>query len=157
MRTFYLNLTRPMMNVQIKNCDWCDAEFLRTRFDKKTCSKKCSAAFSYSKHSKNYKSNKQKKEIKAVEVKIKFYKDQAIYDEVNQFIFQMKSQHFIADAIDVFRLVDLFDKVFPTTQKVPNCNNIDKSVNIMFFRIVNWWRISNSKKPLPAPNFSSIK
>ena len=58
----------------------------------------------------------------------------------------MKSQHFVADAIDVFRLVDLFDKVFPTTQKVPNCNNIDKSVNIMFFRIVNWWRISRTNK-----------
>lgn len=146
-----------MKSAPIKPCGWCGEDYIQTRFDKKTCSKKCSAALSHAKHSVGYKRNREKQKAKAVQEKIKLNCELQTYIDVKEFIFKMKSQHFTADAIDVFRLIDLFDRVFPSTQRVPSCNNIDKSVNIMFFKIVNWWRIVNGKEPLPTPNFSKIR
>ena len=146
-----------MRSAPIKQCAWCGEDYLQTRFDKKTCSKKCSCNFSYSKRPKSYQINRNKKKIKSTHKKIETDLDMRTYLDVKEFIFKMKSQHFKADAIDVFRLVDIFDRVFPSTQRVPNCNNIDKSVNIMFFKIVNWWRIVNGGEPLPTPDFTKIK
>ena len=138
------------MSGQIKRCASCDAEFLKNRTDRIACSRKCSAKLSYRKTRKALKQKKDK-------VKIKSHYNQKIYDEVTVFIFKIKRQSFRADAIDIFRLLDLFDKVFPLIKSVPSCSNIDKAANIMFFRIVNWWRIVNDKAPMPTPDFKSIK
>lgn len=146
-----------MKSGPIKQCGWCKEDYIQTRFDKKTCGKKCSSALSHSKHSAGYKRNREKQRIKAGQEKIKLDTQFQTYLDVKEFIFKMRDQHFTADAIDVFRLIDLFDRVYPTVLRVPSCNNIDKSVNVMFFKIVNWWRVTSGKEPLPTPDFKKIR
>lgn len=144
------------MNAPIKQCAWCDGDYLRTRFDKKTCSKKCSAAFSHSKHCPAYKRTQEKKKILEGVQKLKAVQVQELFLDVQGFIFQMRDQHFICDAIDLLRLVSLFDRVYPSTQRVPSQTSGERASNIMFFKIVNWWRINTGKEAMPKPDFKAI-
>jgi len=80
-----------------------------------------------------------------------------VYGEVQEFLFRVKRAGFFIEQVDFFILIDLFDRVYPTIENIPHCTRPLRSVNIMFYKLVNWWRVLNDKKPLPKADFTKIK
>jgi hypothetical protein len=67
-----------------------------------------------------------------------------LFEEVGKFIMEIKDNNYWVDYVDVFRLVDIFDKIWPTLQKLPSAGgdvsyNAEKSAIIMFDRVARWW------------------
>lgn len=141
----------------LRKCKNCELEFIPTRFDKFSCSKKCSSAYSYKKNATKFiKKRNAKSGTKPRQKKVD-YKEFEAYLEVKQFIFKMKRQSYMAGFVDIFRLVDIYDKAFPKIQQIPQMNNIERSVNMMFFKLVNWYRVINDLEPLDKPDWKKIK
>lgn len=145
------------MKNQVRRCKNCDVEFIVTRFDKWSCSKKCSAAQSYQKNKVAIVKRRRAKSGAKPRPKKADYKEFEAYLEVKQFIFKMKRQSYMAGYIDILRLVDVFDKAFPKIYQIPQMNNIERSVNMMFFKLVNWYRVINELEPLDKPDWKKIK
>ncbi|MFY8170038.1 MAG: hypothetical protein ACOVK2_02860 [Candidatus Fonsibacter sp.] len=62
----------------------------------------------------------------------------SIYPEVDDFVNKIKRNNFMATILDIFILVDLFDKVSPQSN-IPYDNNPDKSFNTMFYKLCKWY------------------
>jgi hypothetical protein len=55
----------------------------------------------------------------------------------------MKAKHYYCDAIDTYRLIDLYDRVFPSELNLPYLSgynmDMEKSVMTMFYNMAKWF------------------
>lgn len=70
--------------------------------------------------------------------------DLSIYPEIEDFVNRIKRNNYMATMLDIFILVDLFDKVSPQSN-IPYDGNPDKSFSTMFYKICKWY-IKERKK-----------
>lgn len=156
-----------------KECAWCGEKFTPRRSNAQCCKNVCSVRYSYYKHKENkgianklkkcvicgrFKNdwlfNKQGGIIKSVckncekcgtgNLVAKFDTVKT-FAEVEKFLYEMKAKSYWANHIDIFRLIDLYDKVYPHLQNVPSSSDIEKSVNTMFYKVANWWLSRKNK------------
>ena len=66
-----------------------------------------------------------------------------LYEAVNKFVYYMKDKHYYCDGVDVWRLIDIYDRVFPTQLNLPHLSNynmdMEKSVETMFYKVARWF------------------
>jgi hypothetical protein len=66
-----------------------------------------------------------------------------LYQDVKKFVYYMKAKHYYCDGVDVWRLIDMYDRVFPTQLNLPHLSNynmdMEKSVITMFHKIARWY------------------
>jgi len=67
-----------------------------------------------------------------------------VYKQVEFYVLRMKAKKFMADQIDIFKLVDIYDKLWPNKQSIPNMSgyqiDYEKSCMTMFERIARWYK-----------------
>jgi hypothetical protein len=125
----------------ISTCPTCSKIFIKNRVDKVCCSVSCSSAYnrlkkldgreirSYTKRGQG----KQKKEYKKKE-------NTNVFKEVQEYIMYMKSKSYYADYVDLFKLVHVYDLVYPNLTQIPNMRDVEKSSDIMFAKICVWYK-----------------
>jgi len=152
-----------------RNCLYCDEIFIPTRRDKMCCSHQCSSLFSIKKRKNKIIINKKiidgKKQCRAC-LKFKdlslFYGkkikqanciqclsvkrasinyNENLYDEVYKFIYNLKLKNYYADIIDIYKLVDIYDRIY-LTDSLPKINDIEASCCIMLDKVVKWYNIN---------------
>lgn len=67
------------------------------------------------------------------------------YIKVEDFLMYMKRKHFYADAIDIYRLIDIYDLVYPNALTVPYVNDLEKSFMVMFDKVARWFSIQRMR------------
>ena len=81
-----------------------------------------------------------KEKVKSVDRK---ESKQDLYKAVGEFVYYMKSKHYYCDGVDVWKLIDIYDRVFPTQLNLPHLSNynmdMEKSVETMFYKIARWY------------------
>lgn len=119
-------------------CKKCGTPFLKTRKDKLTCSRVCSALYSQ-KMSRMGLTKPKPRRSKNPDL-LKVYKD------VEEFVLYMKSKNYKANEIDLFRLVDVYDKIYPSLLGLPKMSkanpDYETSSIIMFDKVARWY-VSN--------------
>lgn len=139
-----------------KICIICDNYFEAMRSDTKCCSKKCSHKRSYFKkmgfknrfEAENYMVNKKEltKSKKMTIDKVELLKELEIY------LRRLKAKLYYVDAIEVYRLIDMYDKVYPERITLPHMNvsvdNYEKSFNAMLVGLFEWYNKYKQKTHL---------
>jgi len=150
-----------------RNCLWCDSEFEVTRSDKTTCGVVCSRRLASKKvRLKGKRKDKlathrtcsychEEKLIKDFKTwttcndcykiqRVSIKKDVETFNDVEAYVLRVKENNFIVEMADIFILVDLYDRVFPTTLSVPFYNvksgNNERSYLYMFEKVAKWYR-----------------
>jgi len=82
-------------------CAWCGAEYIKTRSDKMTCSKRCSTGWS------------NRSELVVIRRIKRIEKEKKIRDEVKSLLMEFKRKAWYIDHADIFKLINTYDKVFP--------------------------------------------
>lgn len=118
-------------------CDWCGDNFLPKSKSTLTCSVICSK-------SRNAWYVRVKKGIYEPD-RVRLTKKQydKLYKDIEEYIYRIKSNAYYADTIDLYRLVDLYDRAYPHLENIPYSRNIEKSVVVMFLKLAKWY---NKKK-----------
>lgn len=66
-----------------------------------------------------------------------------LYKSVGEFVYYMKAKHYYCDGVDVWRLIDIYDRVFPTQLNLPHLSaynmDMEKSVITMFYKVARWY------------------
>jgi len=66
-----------------------------------------------------------------------------LYEAVSKFVYYIKDKHYYCDGVDVWRLIDIYDRVFPTQLNLPHLSNynmdMEKSVITMFYKVARWY------------------
>jgi hypothetical protein len=125
-----------------ENCKRCGVSFVKTRRDKMTCSTKCSNLYSQ----KMGRMGLTKPKPRGVRVRKSNPDLVQVYKDVEEFVLYMKGKNFKANEIDLFRLVDVYDKVYPDLMGLPKMSKLnpdyEMSSLIMFDKVVRWY-VSN--------------
>lgn len=120
-------------------CEICGTGFVKMRSNKKCCSSQCSVKASYLKSRKT-------KSIRNYIPKVKKeFKNKEVYDIVEEFVLDIQSKRFYADSIDIWKLISIYDLVYPKKITIPSANDIEKSAMIMFYQICIWYRTEKDK------------
>lgn len=91
------------------DCVVCGKLYIKTRKDKLTCGKSCSTRYATLKW-------KTKETLNANEIFDSFN------DKVEEFLYECKRKCYYFDAVDIFKLVDLHDKIHPS-KWLPDSNS----------------------------------
>ena len=122
-------------NKQLKTCQNCLIEKPLYKF---FTYKKAVFSFCIECHEKRYKDKYLDKlnQLKNV--------DLSIYPEVDDFVNKIKRNNYMATMVDIFILVDLFDKISPQSN-IPYDDDPDKSFNSMFYKVCKWYSKERKK------------
>lgn len=126
-----------MEKIDIRVCPICSSEFIAKRPDKMCCSGNCSSRWSVikSKGTTRKYTKRQNKNPNNVE----------LLKSVEKFIKEMKSKSYYADYVDLLKLVDVYDLIYPNLNCIPYINDIEKSIDIMFLKICLWYKNQKCK------------
>lgn len=89
-------------------------------------------------HNENYKDryNKKIREISNANL--------SVYPEIDDFVMRIKQQGYNASFLDIFILIDLFDRIFPQAN-IPFEGSGEKSFERMFMNICKWYMKERKK------------
>lgn len=123
----------------IRNCPICQKTFVAKRVDKVCCSGNCSSSWTRSKkdgasYTKRAYRRKNKTGIVIEDI------DTNLFNTVKSYIYEMKNKSYYADYIDLYRLVHIYDLVYPKLNQVPYMNDVEKSIEIMFMQLCVWYK-----------------
>jgi hypothetical protein len=143
----------------IKICAVCDDYFEAKRSDTKCCSKKCShrrhyfikMGFENRIEAENY--MVKKKELTKLKKVTRIGATKAeILEELEIYLKRLKAKLYYVDAIEVYRLIDIYDKVYPERTTLPhmniNVNNYEKSFNAMLVGLFEFYNKYKQKTHL---------
>jgi hypothetical protein len=90
--------------IEISNCLVCNAEFRKTRRDKLTCGRACANRITYLRKTNRLKENY-----------VNFDKPivNNISKEIEPYLLDWKRRRFMLNETDLFRAIDLWDRIFP--------------------------------------------
>lgn len=117
---------RKYKKVYFKTCPICGNGFYG-RVDKICCSVKCISRYKYL----NRKNNPVESEVFRESKRPKWF-----YLEVNNFVYRIKRQNYMADVSDIFVLIDYYDKIF-IRRDIP-AGEPEIKFSKMFLYIARW-------------------
>jgi hypothetical protein len=75
-----------------------------------------------------------------------------ILEELEIYLKRLKAKLYYVDAIEVYRLIDMYDKVYPERTTLPHMNvsvdNYEKSFNAMLVGLFEWYNKYKQKTHL---------
>ena len=72
--------------------------------------------------------------------KLKSDKDKSTYFEIDEFVNKVKSKAYYADQSDIFKLIALYDELYPTTT-IPEYPDSEYTFNIIFAKVLDWYKL----------------
>lgn len=136
----------------IKICDICDNYFEAMRSDTLCCSKICSGRKYYFKKVgfvnkisglSLYESYNKRWELKSKK-KISFDKIE-VFNELEIYLKKLKSKRYYVDAVEIYKLIDMYDKVYPGRKGLPHMNvlsgNHEKCFNAMLVGLFKFYNL----------------
>jgi len=81
------------------------------------------------------------------------------FKKVERFVLRMKAKKYMADVVDLYRLVDVWDVVQPGKLNIPHSStykfDVEKSITVMFEEVARWYvKQKNIKQPLTRKEIS---
>ena len=125
-----------MSILKSKNCLWCHQEFIPKKRNALNCSNKCSSYYS------SWKSRTLKK-YGVLNKREEVSRNQFL--EVHNYLQDMKTKNFIADLVDIYKLVHFYDVAFPHLENLPKPGAPERSLPIMFYKLAVWYRNKKSR------------
>lgn len=122
------------------NCAWCGNLFTTKKSNARCCKHWCSTRYSASK--KNYYEIKKQKQALNILTVWTLEKNEKVYLDIEKFIEKIKRSNFMCDDIDILRLIDFYDILYPKKLNIPPYEegDIESSYQKMFYKIFSWWR-----------------
>lgn len=124
------------MILKDRTCVWCHEDFTPKQKNAITCCSKCSSSYS------SWKSRTIKKYgilLKRDEV------SKRQFNEIQAFLYEMKTKCFIADIVDIYRLIHYYDMAYPHLENLPKPSDPSKSIPLMFYKLAIWWKSKKKK------------
>jgi hypothetical protein len=123
--------------IVIENCVVCGAEFRKTRKDKTTCGRSCSNKLHYLKKTgalaETYKTSNVVGKVD-------------IANEIEPYLLDWKRRRFFLNEMDLFRVIDLWDKLYPSKFISENIDKTEMFEGMIMDLIFHYKKYIDKKK-----------
>lgn len=111
-------------------CIWCLRLWVPKNAKAKCCSKKCSGEyFRWTRKGNPLERTKAITQTMAQS-----------YLEIEAYLMEIKAKRFMANSIDIWKLIHLYDLAFFNKTSIPHSNDIERSAEEMFLQLALWYK-----------------